>query len=124
MRCRLRLARLPQQRIALEAAKQSGRAFVPKIGLPVGFEAVFAGTNDTGLRLMFSERGGGGLTGRPAVKHVTALIGSEGGWSDEEIEQAKAHDFHIVTLGGRILRAETAAITTTALLQYLFGDLK
>ena len=54
---------------------------------------------------------------------VTALVGSEGGWSDEEIEQAASQDFRIVTLGGRILRAETAAITVTALLQYLFGDL-
>jgi 16S rRNA (uracil1498-N3)-methyltransferase len=55
---------------------------------------------------------------------VTALVGSEGGWSDEEIEAAKARNFHVITLGGRILRAETAAITVTALLQHLFGDLK
>jgi len=53
-----------------------------------------------------------------------ALVGSEGGWSDEEIERAREHEFHVITLGGRILRAETAAITATALLQHLFGDLK
>ena len=52
------------------------------------------------------------------------MVGSEGGWSDEEIERARAQDFHVVTLGGRILRAETAAIAVTALLQHLFGDLK
>ncbi len=55
---------------------------------------------------------------------MTALVGSEGGWSDEEIEQRRARDFHVVTLGGRILRAETAAIAVTALLQHLFGDLE
>jgi len=53
-----------------------------------------------------------------------ALVGSEGGWSDAEIEAARARNFHVITLGGRILRAETAAITVTALIQHLFGDLK
>lgn len=112
------------RRIALEAAKQSGRAFVPEIRMP---EAVFKGTNDSDLRLMFSERGGRALDSLRVSnppRSVTALIGSEGGWSDEEIEQAQAHDFHVVTLGGRVLRAETAAISITALLQHLFGDLK
>jgi 16S rRNA (uracil1498-N3)-methyltransferase len=108
------------QRIALEAAKQSGRAFVPEISLPVAFEALNAG----GLVVMFSERGGESLETLPPSKTITALIGSEGGWSDEEIESAKARDFHVITLGGRVLRAETAAITVVALLQNLFGDLK
>lgn len=104
------------QRIALEAAKQSGRAFVPEIELPVAFEAI-----ETGV--MFSERGGDSLETLPASNMITALVGSEGGWSDDEIETARARDFHVITLGGRILRAETAAITVTALLQHRFGDL-
>jgi len=112
------------QRIALEAAKQSGRAFVPEISLPVSFEAAL---DVDGLGVMFSERDGKALehlTSQPAPQSITALVGSEGGWSDEEIESARARNFHVITLGGRILRAETAAITVTALLQYLFGDLK
>src|SRR5215211_468958 len=110
------------QRIALEAAKQSGRAFVPEVSAPVSFDSLLANSRD-GLRVMFSERGGGPMSSLTPSQIVTALVGSEGGWSDEEIEQAKAHDFHIVTLGGRILRAETAAIAVTTLLQHLFGDL-
>ena len=108
------------QRIALEAAKQSGRAFVPEISLPVAFESLRA----DGLGVMFSERGGESLETLPASKTITALIGSEGGWSDDELKSAQARDFHVITLGGRILRAETAAITVAALLQYRFGDLK
>jgi 16S rRNA (uracil1498-N3)-methyltransferase len=110
------------QRIALEAAKQSGRAFVPEISTPVPFESVTA----EGLGVMFSERGGEALEMliEQAPAHVTALVGSEGGWSDEEIESARARNFHVITLGGRILRAETAAITVTALLQHMFGDLR
>lgn len=112
------------QRIALEAAKQSGRAFVPEISLPVQFESVL---DTNGLGVMFSERGGESfenLTRTPTSQSVTVLVGSEGGWSDEEIETARARNFHVITLGGRVLRAETAAITVTVLMQHHFGDLK
>lgn len=108
------------QRIALEAAKQSGRAFVPEISLPVAFDSL---TSD-GLGVMFSERSGEPFETLPASGTITALVGSEGGWSDEELESARARDFHVITLGGRILRAETAAIIVAALLQHRFGDLK
>jgi 16S rRNA (uracil1498-N3)-methyltransferase len=109
------------QRIALEAAKQSGRAFVPEIGLPVTFETA---CEIGGSVVMFSERGGEALDSLTATNSITALVGSEGGWADEEIEAARARKFHIVTLGGRILRAETAAIAVTVLIQHRFGDLK
>jgi 16S rRNA (uracil1498-N3)-methyltransferase len=108
------------QRIALEAAKQSGRAFVPEIGAPVAFNLLSV----DGLVVVFSERDGGALSSLTPSQSVTALVGSEGGWSDEEIESARARNFHIVTLGGRILRAETAAIAITTLLQHRFGDLR
>jgi 16S rRNA (uracil1498-N3)-methyltransferase len=112
------------QRIAQEAAKQSGRAFVPEISLPLKFDSAL---EVEGLGVMFSERGGESLENlakQAAPQSLTALVGSEGGWSDEEIESARARDFQVITLGGRVLRAETAAITVTALLQHLFGDLK
>lgn len=112
------------QRIAMEAAKQSGRAFVPEISLPVAFEAAL-GVEGAGV--MFSERGGKGLEtllNQPTPRAVMALVGSEGGWSDDEIGAARARNFHVVTLGGRILRAETAAIAVAVLMQHLFGDLK
>jgi 16S rRNA (uracil1498-N3)-methyltransferase len=80
------------------------------------------------LRLMFAERDGGSFAdvleasaGKP--ENVLALIGSEGGFSAEEIDQARDSGWKIVTLGGRIMRAETAAIAIAALLQHRFGDL-
>jgi 16S rRNA (uracil1498-N3)-methyltransferase len=78
--------------------------------------------------LMFSERDGQSLSQTKQdlaanTKQITVLVGSEGGWSDEEIAAARAAGWSIVTLGGRTLRAETAAIAVTALLQSLFGDL-
>src|SRR5215217_7571953 len=103
------------QRIALEAAKQSGRAFVPEITVPVAFENAL---EIEGLGVMFSEREGERLESLPADGSITALVGSEGGWADDEIETARARGFHVVTLGGRILRAETAAIAATVLMQH------
>ena len=108
-------------RIAMEAAKQSGRAFVPEITLPVAFDEALA---IEGLGVMFSERGGVAFESLPATTSITAFVGSEGGWTDEEIEAARARNFHIVTLGGRVLRAETAAIAVTVLMQHRFGDLR
>jgi 16S rRNA (uracil1498-N3)-methyltransferase len=109
------------QRIAMEAAKQSGRAVVPEISLPVTFEAAL---DVEGVGVMFSERNGNGLESLPDTSSITALVGSEGGWADEEIEAAHARNFHLVTLGGRVLRAETAAIAVTVLMQHRFGDLR
>ena len=108
------------QRIALEAAKQSGRAFVPEISLPVAFDKLEV----EGDGVMFSERDGESIENLPGASSITALVGSEGGWADEEIETARARGFHVLTLGGRILRAETAAIAVTVLMQHRFGDLK
>jgi 16S rRNA (uracil1498-N3)-methyltransferase len=113
------------QRIALEAAKQCGRASVPTVSAPTNFSSLIENEPNQ-PRLMFSERLGesfdkaiGELPGQ-----VTAIVGSEGGWTDDEIVRARESGCKIVTLGGRVLRAETAAIALTALLQYRLGDLK
>ena len=112
------------RRIALEAAKQSGRAVVPEIEKPIEFED-FVKTS-SGERIFFAERGGEKLNqmSNKDFEKLTIVVGAEGGWDEREIELARAEDFKIVTLGGRILRAETAAIVTVALLQHLFGDLR
>jgi 16S rRNA (uracil1498-N3)-methyltransferase len=117
------------QRIAMEAAKQSGRAVVPKVAGVITFATLIdTASEETNNRLLFSERDGQSLSQTKHdlaadIKQMTALVGSEGGWSDEEIAAATASGWTIVTLGGRTLRAETAAIAVVALLQHLFGDL-
>jgi 16S rRNA (uracil1498-N3)-methyltransferase len=121
------------RRIALEAAKQTGRAYVPEIVAPLTSKLLLTSaagkeisTNVT--RLMFSERDGRSLSeatnsfaGQPT--EIVALVGPEGGWTNEEIELAREGGWEIVTLGGRTLRAETAAIVAVTLLQHRFGDL-
>ena len=117
------------QRIAQEAAKQSGRAVVPVVSEPQPFSTLVVESPASAARLLFSERDGHQLlepaeTRDTSVKILTAMVGSEGGWTDEELDLAREHGWEIVTLGGRTLRAETAAIAVTTLLQHLFGDLK
>ena len=118
------------QRIALEAAKQSGRAIVPDISTPVAFAALVleAVAEPQSNCLMFSERDGQSLTETKKLltakaTRLTALVGSEGGWTDDEIMIARDAGWRIITLGGRTLRAETAAIAVAVLLQHFAGDL-
>ena len=117
------------QRIALEASKQSGRAVVPEVTQPISFVELVDDTDDPEQRkLMFSEREGRSLlevkdTLNPTQQQISALVGSEGGWTDEEISLARDHNWRVVTLGGRTLRAETAAIAVAVLLQHFYGDL-
>ena len=125
------------QRIALEAAKQSGRAVVPEIIEPISFQSLLenvgaefqdAEPEDRMPCLLFSERDGESLVAAKAklpanLARLTALVGSEGGWTNEELEAARQAGWTIVTLGGRTLRAETAAIAVAVLLQHVAGDL-
>lgn len=117
------------QRIALEAAKQCGRARLLELEEPVGFKALIDRVAPDGdLRLMFAERSGNSLAEvvrKPLAGSVKlfALVGPEGGWADEDIALAREAGWRIVTLGGRTLRAETAAIAAVTLLQHRFGDL-
>jgi len=120
------------QRIALEASKQSGRAVVPEVRSPIGLETLMqtmkGEPEDAAAGVMFSERDGETLSGvfrslSAKPSSITAVVGSEGGWADEELALARQSGWAIVTLGGRTMRAETAAIAVAALLQHLFGDL-
>jgi 16S rRNA (uracil1498-N3)-methyltransferase len=54
---------------------------------------------------------------------VVGVIGPEGGFSPQEVKMALEAGFLTVSLGSRVLRAETAALTLVAIIQYEWGDL-
>lgn len=112
------------RRIALEAVKQCGRRRLIEIVEPVSF-ADFCRSDDSQLKLFFSESGGSPLREVSAEKPaaVTLAVGPEGGWSDTEIDLAESSGFIPIHLGGRVLRTETAAVVAVALAQHIFGDL-
>jgi 16S rRNA (uracil1498-N3)-methyltransferase len=110
------------RRIALEATKQCGRAALMVIDEPVPFSE-FVDTVTPEQCIQFVERGGTPFSTLSPSKSMVALVGPEGGWEETEVELARSKGVAAVTLGGRILRAETAAIAVAAILQHRFGDL-
>ncbi len=109
------------QKIIIEAAEQAGRGRIPELSPPVYWAAALAqmdaevalipweGVREPGLRQVLAGQ-------RPS--RIAVFIGPEGGFAREEVDTAVAHNVQPITLGPRILRAETAAIVTAALILY------
>jgi 16S rRNA (uracil1498-N3)-methyltransferase len=111
------------EKVAAGAAEQSGRAVVPHVAPTVKLEA-FLAESHSGRRLVLDETGGTPTRGLgPAPEAAVLLVGPAGGWEPREIEAAVAAGFERMSLGPRILRAETAAIASVAALQAAWGDL-
>ena len=115
------------ERIALEAAKQCGRGRVPEIAAPMSWKQALADMAERSLMLVPWEEARGTTLGtvreaRPGETNLGLLVGPEGGISAEEIEDAERAGAVPVTLDPRILRAETAAIASSAVVMALWGD--
>jgi 16S rRNA (uracil1498-N3)-methyltransferase len=116
------------QRVAKEAAKQCGRAVVPEVAAPRPLQACLDAAGGAGLRLCLWEGPAPPLaetlnTVESAPTTAVVLIGPEGGLAREEVLQAEARGWRMVSLGRRILRTETAGPAVVAILQFRFGDL-
>jgi 16S rRNA (uracil1498-N3)-methyltransferase len=111
------------RRIAVAAAKQSGRTAVPTIDDPQPLARVLAAPWP-GVRLVAWEAAtASGWDALPArADAVVALLGPEGGFAADEAAAALQAGFRPVTHGPRVLRAETAAIVLAALCQHRWGD--
>ena len=118
-----KLARL--QKVAVEAAKQCGRASVPQVEYFESFAKALASCADYQNKLFACEFAQKSEADLAAIAGSTALIvGSEGGFTREEAEEARAAGFALLTLGRRILRAETAAVALTAVAMFALGELR
>ena len=121
-----RLARW--QHIARAAAKQSGSS-PPEIHPPQSFPELMHSVPAPSGKLIFSERERT-LHLKEFAQNSTQfdalhiLVGPEGGFAPEEVEQAQAVGFVSVSLGTSVLRAETASITAVALCQFLWRDIR
>ena len=112
-------------KVASGAAEQCGRAVVPDVAPASTLAQFLAEPPGAALRLVFDETPGQpplSTLARPAAG-VLALVGPAGGWEPHELERLQAAGFRRVSLGPRILRAETAAIALVAALQMMWGDL-
>lgn len=107
-------------KIALESAKQCGRAVVPTVYPPVSYEEAIRDAVCRADQTIFCYEG----ARENHIKNVTDInaasyalvVGSEGGFAEEEVALAESLGAKVVTLGRRILRAETACIAGLVLL--------
>ncbi|MFO7840055.1 MAG: RsmE family RNA methyltransferase [Desulfosalsimonadaceae bacterium] len=113
--------------IATEAVKQSRRDRIPEIARPAAFAEALAIGQKADAGIIFWEQASQPLdmAVRPmqGASEIFVLLGPEGGFAESEAQEAAAAGLVPVSMGPRILRAETAAITACALLQFLLGDL-
>jgi len=116
------------QRIAEEAAKQSGRGIIPQVSwigeyanaLDVAIKKdVGIFMYETGERERFNDV----MQAKPDAKSVAVITGPEGGFAPFEAELAKMLGLHICSMGERILRCETAPVVALAAIMYATGNL-
>ena len=118
---RVKLERL--EAISIEAAEQCGRTRLPEITAPISLRQ-FLADRDPARRFYVADECGGEATAT-AFKPGPALIltGPEGGFTDEERSAVRdARDVVRISLGPRILRAETAALAALATYMAIAGD--
>jgi 16S rRNA (uracil1498-N3)-methyltransferase len=122
------------QRIILEAAEQSRRGRLPRLRPAMLFRPACESARRVGLSLIPWEEAHdrGGATSLRAVLQgseqppfsVNLFVGPEGGFTPDEIELAWQYGLIPISLGARILRAETAGLVATAAVLYELGDLE
>ncbi|WP_392486600.1 16S rRNA (uracil(1498)-N(3))-methyltransferase [Haloimpatiens sp. FM7315] len=117
-------------RIALEACKQCKRGVIPKINNPIDFQSLLKDLENFDLVVVpYENEEGYGIkklvedVKDKDIKNIAVIIGPEGGFEKEEIDQLSKMGAYIITLGPRILRTETAGFTCLSLLMYELGDL-
>lgn len=111
-------------KIALEAAQQSGRGIVPKINDMVSFKNA-VNSCDADLKIIFYEGGGQSLKSliNDDIKTVAMFIGPEGGFEKDEVDAILGIGGINATLGKRILRTQTAPVAALSAIMTLTGNM-
>ncbi|MFC7736806.1 16S rRNA (uracil(1498)-N(3))-methyltransferase [Roseomonas sp. GCM10028921] len=109
--------------IAREAAEQCERLDVPELAEAVPLHAALDAWDDTPLLVAAERRDARPLASLPSGPPPAILVGPEGGFTGPELDALARHPFvALVSLGPRILRAETAAVSALAVVQAIRGD--
>jgi 16S rRNA (uracil1498-N3)-methyltransferase len=117
------------RRVALASVKQSRRATLPEIRMPLRFEDYLEEPRPA-LRVMLVEPSAaaavesiGALRGETPPADAAVLVGPEGGWTEGECAAARDRGVRLVSLGQRTLRADAAPTAAISVLQFLWNDL-
>ncbi len=114
------------QKIAASAAEQSGRGAIPRVLALSGFREAVARAAKADLSVFFYENEDA-FTFHNAIspgnyRTCALMTGPEGGFSPEEVAEARAGSMKICTLGQRILRCETAPLCALSALMFACGE--
>lgn len=113
------------KKIAIAACQQCKRNIVPKIEEPISLDSWCKKDQVNVTKIVFHPKSILTIQNlTKSIKKIHILIGSEKGFSENEIEKITNDGFISLSLGPRILRTETASITAISILQYRLGDLK
>jgi 16S rRNA (uracil1498-N3)-methyltransferase len=114
------------RRVALASVKQSRRAMLPEIRMPLTFETLLD-EPASALRVMLVEPAASAevepisvLMKAPAPSDLLLFVGPEGGWSEPEWSAAAASGVRLMTLGPRTLRADAVPVAAISVLQFIF----
>jgi 16S rRNA (uracil1498-N3)-methyltransferase len=113
------------ERIGMEASKQCGRAILPVVRSLQDYDEMLRFVPGDALRFILWEKEGTVLKQalKRSAEKIFFIVGPEGGLSETEVEASKKAGFIPVTLGKRIVRAETASLCLLSILQYEWGDI-
>ena len=116
------------QRIAEEAAKQSGRGIIPAVGWEAELADAFNVALGKDLGLFMYETGdreslASVLEANRQIGSAAVITGPEGGFAEYEADLARIVGLHVCSMGERILRCETAPIVALSALMYCTGNL-
>lgn len=109
------------QKVVEAAAKQSKRDFIPKVNSPINLKNLIDNFKMKDLIVPYESEENKTLYDlKNLSSDIALIIGSEGGFEESEIELLKANGANIITLGNRILRAETATVCSSfSIIYYL-----
>ena len=124
---RIRLIQGRWQRIVIDAAQQSEQWTVPDVASPMALAELFDHGTPDALRCALVERDARQRLGALPINHgfcgsLVLIVGPEGGWTREEVQNFRDHHVYDVSLGDHVFRGETAALAALSIIHHRLGN--
>lgn len=124
---RIRTVQGRWQRIVIDAAQQSEQWAIPDVASPMAVAELFDHGTPDALRCALVERDARQRLGALPIHHgfrgsLVLIVGPEGGWTREEVQNFRDHHVHDASLGDHVFRGETATLTALSIIQHRLGN--
>lgn len=124
---RIRLVQGRWQRIVTDAAQQSEQWTIPDVASPMALAEFFEHGTPDALRCALVERDARQRLGALPINHgfrgsLVLIVGPEGGWTPEEVQNFRDQHVHDVSLGDHVFRGETATLAALSIIHHRLGN--